>query len=87
VELRYERHTLALRVRDDGVGMESRLLARGRRDGHWGLPGMRERTRELGGRFTVWSELRQGTEIEASIPGQVAYRVIDEVAEDEHKGS
>lgn len=87
VELRYERHTLALRVRDDGVGMESRLLARGRREGHWGLPGMRERTRELGGRFTVWSELRQGTEIEASIPGQVAYRVIDEVAEAEHEGS
>ena len=77
VELRYERNALALRVRDDGLGIESRLLAGGSRDGHWGLSGMRERTRELGGRFTVWSELRQGTEIEASIPGRVAYNVLD----------
>jgi signal transduction histidine kinase/ligand-binding sensor domain-containing protein len=76
VELRYERDALALRVRDDGVGIESRLLA-GSRDGHWGLSGMRERTRGLGGRFTVWSELRQGTEIEARIPGRVAYDVLD----------
>lgn len=59
VELIYNAHALALRVRDDGVGIESRLLANGRRDGHWGLPGMRERTRGLGGRFTLWSELRQ----------------------------
>jgi ligand-binding sensor domain-containing protein len=87
VELLYERDTLALRVRDDGVGMESRLVARGRRDGHWGLPGMRERTRELGGRFTVWSELRQGTEIEASIPGRVAYRVIDDVFDGDSEGT
>jgi signal transduction histidine kinase len=83
VELRYEPDALALRVRDDGVGMESRLAARGGRHGHWGLSGMRERTRGLGGRFTVWSELRQGTEIEATIPGRVAYNMMDESADDE----
>jgi signal transduction histidine kinase len=87
VELRYEPKALALRVRDDGVGMESRLVARGGRHGHWGLSGMRERTRELGGRFTVWSELRQGTEIEVTIPGRVAYNMIDESADDEGVGS
>jgi len=80
VELRYEPDAVALRVRDDGVGIESRLLARGNREGHWGLPGMRERTRGLGGRFTAWSEHRQGTEIEASIPGRVAYSVVDELS-------
>jgi signal transduction histidine kinase len=77
VELRYDRNALALRVRDDGVGIESRLLSGGSRDGHWGLSGMRERTRGLGGRFSVWSELRQGTEIEVSIPGRVAYNLFD----------
>jgi signal transduction histidine kinase len=60
-------------VRDDGVGIDSNLLAVGGRDGHWGLPGMRERTEGLGGRFTVWSQIRQGTEIEVSIPGSTAY--------------
>jgi ligand-binding sensor domain-containing protein/signal transduction histidine kinase len=87
VELRYEPGALTLRIRDDGVGMEPHLLARGSRQGHWGLSGMRERTRGLGGRFTVWSELRQGTEIEANIPGRVAYRVIEESTEDEAFGS
>ena len=77
VELRYESQALILRVRDDGVGIDPQLLARGSRDGHWGLPGMRERTIGLGGRFAVWSELRQGTEIEASIPGRRAYSVTD----------
>ena len=77
VELRYEPHALSLRVRDDGVGIDSRLLARGSRDGHWGLPGMRERTIGLGGRFAVWSELHQGTEVEATIPGRRAYSVTE----------
>ncbi len=87
VELRYEPHALALRVRDDGLGMDSHLRAGGGRDGHWGLPGMRERTKALGGRFTLWSELRRGTEIEASIPGRRAYDVLDEPAEMGRLGS
>jgi len=74
VELRYEARMLRLRVRDDGIGMDPHVLAQGGREGHWGLAGMRERTKIIGGQLEVWSELRAGTEIEVKIPGAIAYR-------------
>ena len=74
VEVRYDERMLRLRVRDDGVGMDPSLLAQGAREGHWGLPGMRERANSIGGRLEVWSELHQGTEVEVTIPGTIAYR-------------
>jgi signal transduction histidine kinase/ligand-binding sensor domain-containing protein len=64
---------LSMRVRDDGVGIDPQILARGRRPGHWGLPGMRERSETLGGQFYVWSERNAGTEIELRIPADIAY--------------
>jgi signal transduction histidine kinase len=74
VEIRYGRRMLRLRIRDDGRGMDPGLVLEGGRAGHWGLPGMRERTRSIGGHFELWSEIRQGTEIEVTIPGVIAYR-------------
>jgi ligand-binding sensor domain-containing protein/signal transduction histidine kinase len=74
LELRYDEQMLRLRIRDDGVGIEPKLLARGGREGHWGLPGMRERATSIGGHFEVWSEFRKGTEIEVTIPGAISYR-------------
>ena len=64
---------LTVRVRDDGIGVNPRILARGQRPGHWGLPGMRERSESFGGRLHVWSEANAGTEIEIRIPAHVAY--------------
>ena len=64
---------LTIRVRDDGVGVDSKVLARGERLGHWGLPGMRERSESLGGELHVWSEENAGTEVELRIPATVAY--------------
>jgi signal transduction histidine kinase len=74
VEIRYDERMFRLRVRDDGEGMDPHLLAQGGREGHWGLRGMRERARSIGGGLEVWSELHQGTEVEVTIPGSVAYR-------------
>ena len=65
---------LTIRVRDDGSGMDPRILARGQRPRHWGLPGMRERSESLGGRFKIRSS-EEGTEVELRIPAGVAYRV------------
>jgi signal transduction histidine kinase len=73
VDLRFERRLIRLRVRDDGIGMDSDL-ARDGRGGHWGIPGMRERAKNIGGRFEMWSEPGAGTEIEITIPAAVAYR-------------
>ena len=64
---------LTVRVRDDGLGVDPQILARGQRPGHWGLPGMRERSESFGGRLHVWSEGNAGTEVELRIPAQVAY--------------
>ncbi|HTD72314.1 MAG TPA: two-component regulator propeller domain-containing protein [Steroidobacteraceae bacterium] len=63
----------SIRVRDDGVGIDPQTLARGRRPGHWGLPGMRERSESLGGQLHVWSESNAGTEVDLRIPAEIAY--------------
>jgi signal transduction histidine kinase/ligand-binding sensor domain-containing protein len=64
---------LRLRIRDDGIGMESSIASSGR-EGHWGLAGMRERAKNIGARFELWSEAGAGTEIEIVIPATIAYR-------------
>jgi signal transduction histidine kinase len=73
VDIRYDVRMLRLRVRDNGIGIDPTLLQHGGLDGHWGLPGMRERANSVGGRLGVWSEINRGTEIEVTIPGSVAY--------------
>src|ERR1051325_8470025 len=44
VEIQYGERQFRLRVRDNGMGMDSKILDAGRRSGHHGLPGMQERT-------------------------------------------
>ena len=73
VELRYDEWEFRLRVRDDGKGIDAQLLNRDGRPGHYGLRGMRERTKLLGGKLAVWSELDSGTEVELRIPASRAY--------------
>ena len=53
--------------------MDPKVLAGDGREGHYGLHGMRERAKLVGGRLDVWSELDSGTEVELSIPGPIAY--------------
>jgi signal transduction histidine kinase/ligand-binding sensor domain-containing protein len=73
VEIHYDTRRLRMRVRDDGKGIDARVLSAGGRSGHHGLPGMRERAELVGGNLAVWSELDSGTEIELTIPGSIAY--------------
>jgi len=68
--------SLRLRFRDDGKGMDPSVVERGGRSGHWGLPGIRERAKQIGAELSVWSELGAGTEVELSIPGSIAYEVV-----------
>jgi len=75
-EIRYDERQLGLRVRDDGKGIDQKLLNDNGRTGHFGLHGMKERSKLIGGRLTVWSELESGTEVELSIPAAHAYTTI-----------
>src|SRR5882757_2489222 len=77
VEIRYDERQFRLRVRDDGKGIDSKLLNDDERPGHYGIRGMRERAKLLGGKMTVWSELDSGTEVELSIPAANAYATAD----------
>jgi signal transduction histidine kinase len=72
VETEYHPGGFHARVSDNGRGMEAATLESGRR-GHWGLPGMRERSKRLGAALTVRSRIGIGTEVELRIPGSVAF--------------
>jgi signal transduction histidine kinase len=73
-EIRYEEHLLRVRIRDDGIGLPQRRPGDADLPGHYGLQGMRERAKHIGGQLDVWSEEGAGTEIELSVPDKLAYK-------------
>ena len=72
-EIRYDRGMFRLRIRDDGKGIDSSVLKEGARRGHWGVPGMHERAKSMGGHLKIWSEPGAGTEAELTVPARIAY--------------
>jgi signal transduction histidine kinase/ligand-binding sensor domain-containing protein len=74
VEMEYRNRDLKLSIRDNGVGIDQQLLIAGKKVGHWGLPGMRERIAQLNGniRFESWQGM--GTTVEVRIPAHRAYK-------------
>jgi signal transduction histidine kinase len=71
-DIKYNGSSFQLRIRDDGKGIDPGIVAEGRA-GHYGVQGMRERARRIGGKLDVWRGDGTGTEIELSIPGSIAY--------------
>jgi signal transduction histidine kinase len=71
VALTYARD-LTLRVSDNGVGIDP-AVARGGREGHFGLQGMRERASRIGATLSVDSSTGSGTEIKLLVPGRVVF--------------
>jgi len=71
-EIEYGERAFRLRIRDDGEGIPAELLDRGR-PGHYGLPGIRERARQVGADLTIWSRAHSGTEIDLRLAGSIAY--------------
>jgi signal transduction histidine kinase len=80
VEVRYDRRVLRLRFRDDGAGIDPKILKDGGRPGHWGLPGIRERAQRIRARLDFWSEVGAGTEIQLTIPAVTAYEASSQGA-------
>ncbi len=73
VEIRYDQRRFRLRVRDDGKGIDDDAARKRTYDGHYGIAGMHERAKLVGGTLAVWSEVHSGTEAELTIPASVAY--------------
>ena len=75
-EIAYDRQFFRLRIRDNGKGIDRTVLEQGARQGHWGLPGVRERAKRIGARLKLWSELGAGTEAELTVPARIAYGTL-----------
>ena len=58
--------TLTIEVRDDGIGFESTTV--GTQKGHYGLLGLRERTRLVGGHLDIESSAGKGTTLRLCLP-------------------
>jgi signal transduction histidine kinase len=65
---------MRLNFRDNGRGIPEQVLQNGSSDGHFGLPGMAERAEKIGARFSIFSRVGGGTEIEIKISSRLAYR-------------
>ncbi len=66
-------HALCVRFRDDGVGIPPQILQSGQRDGHFGLPSMRERAHRIGGELSITPAPGGGTDVMLIVPGSIAY--------------
>jgi signal transduction histidine kinase len=73
LELGYGAGALVVRVRDKGRGLDESVAAAGRRPGHWGLVGMRERAGGIGAVLAIDSAPGTGTVITVTMPGKMAY--------------
>jgi len=81
IEIEYAPKRFRIVVRDDGCGIDPQVLRAGR-EGHWGLPGMRERAETIGARLRVWSRAAAGTEAALSVPNSIAFesRMVEKLA-------
>lgn len=75
-EIRYDDYLLRLRIRDDGQGIDPKVLKEGGSAGHWGLRGVRERAERIGAQLDFWSEAGAGTEVQLTVPAAVAYETL-----------
>lgn len=72
-EVRFGESHFRIRFRDDGVGIDPDVLKHGSRLGHWGMIGLKERAAQVGAKLDVWSKPGAGTELDLTVPAQIAY--------------
>ncbi len=53
--LTFTRFHVQVSCQDNGIGIDAGILSAGGRDGHWGMTGMRERAKRVGGALKVQS--------------------------------
>jgi signal transduction histidine kinase len=73
VKLVYAARRLRILVRDDGCGIDPQAL-RSASDAHSGLSILREQAKSIGARLKIRSRLREGTEVELTVPGKIAFQ-------------
>jgi signal transduction histidine kinase len=71
IELEFGPERVALQIKDDGQGFTPENSA-GAREGHFGLLGMSERAKRLGGQVLITSAPGEGTTVRVEIPSSPA---------------
>lgn len=74
-EVTYGDSLFRLRIRDDGAGFDPSVKGRVGRSRHFGLTGMQERAKKVGGELSIWSQVGAGTEVDLAIPISAAYKL------------
>jgi len=67
MKLQFEHRQVSLQVKDNGIGFDRERVV-GPTEGHFGLLGMSERARRLGGVFVIVSQPGKGTTLRVEIP-------------------
>lgn len=67
VDIAFEKKALKVQVRDDGRGFDT-TMASSQPNGHYGLVGIRERAKRIGGILVLHSRLGTGTDLTLSVP-------------------
>ncbi|SEJ81474.1 Two component regulator propeller [Sphingobium sp. AP50] len=75
-DITYHADHLSVCICDNGTGIDAHVLQNGR-DGHFGLKGMADRAKRIGGRLEIQSEHGKGTSIRLEVPARFAFRRIE----------
>jgi signal transduction histidine kinase len=67
VDISFEKRDFRVQVRDDGCGFDPEVVS-SQPNGHYGLVGIRERAKRIGGVLTLNSGSGLGTELTLSVP-------------------
>jgi ligand-binding sensor domain-containing protein/signal transduction histidine kinase len=67
VDIAFEKKALKVQVSDDGRGFDT-AMASSQPNGHYGLVGIRERAKRIGGILVLHSRLGTGTDLTLSVP-------------------
>jgi signal transduction histidine kinase len=73
IMVRFGSRHLAVKIRDDGVGIPREVLEKGHKPDHFGLVGMRERAERIGGSFSVDSRRGMGCAVSIAVPARLAF--------------
>ena len=71
----FENEEFSVRVRDNGCGLDTTLTS-SPSNGHYGLIGMKERAKRLGGRITLKSRPGHGTELTLYVPRKLEREAV-----------
>jgi len=73
MSIAFTRRALILTIEDDGRGFDPEVLRSGRLQGHFGLPGMRERAHALSATLSLANRETEGAVVTVSVPRRVAF--------------